>query len=63
MTSYAEAERARQRAIKALRAAGLHEQADRLAALPPITDARTAALAVSAYGAADAALDNMEADR
>lgn len=42
MTTYADAERARREAIAALRDAGLDEQAERLAALPPVTDRETA---------------------
>ena len=53
MTTYATAERARQRAIRVLRGAGLDAEADRLAALPPITDAASAAaILAAAYAAA-----------
>lgn len=48
MTTYATAERARQKAIAALRAAGLTAEAVRLAALPPITDRKTAKAAAKA---------------
>ena len=46
MTTFSEAEAYRQRAIIALRAAGLTAEADRLAALLPIKDEATAYAAI-----------------
>ncbi len=43
--------------VRALRAAGLDDEADRLAALPPITDEQTASVAAHAAADADAAAD------
>lgn len=47
MTTFSGAEAYRQRAIIALRDAGLADEADRLAALPPITDEATAYAAIT----------------
>lgn len=55
MRTYATAEQARQRAVAALRAAGLDAEADRLAALPPITDRESALAAADATWAATVA--------
>lgn len=61
MTTYAAAEAARLRAIDALDTAGLTAEADRLAALPPITDRETtkaaSVIARSALAASDAGRD------